>query len=197
MLEGKVVWSGVITAVQPRIRLTRSFDERSHAYLGYLLRIQGSIDMRPTVSFESASVQELTPSTNFESAIRWRELDFEQGIHSSKPLMSTESASSRSCAEVMTQIPLPHGTECPRRCQSIGSGDIGAWPRQRTNRNAKVACGVAPCRSRSSWTIGIRNDDGIGPKPFVTDPFRVLYIGQGQRARFRAGMEWSTKSLTG
>lgn len=43
ILEGKVVWSGVITAVQPRIRLTRSFDERSHSYLGYLLRIQGSI----------------------------------------------------------------------------------------------------------------------------------------------------------
>ena len=43
ILEGKVLWSGVITAVQPRIRLTRSFDERSHSYLGYLLRIQGSI----------------------------------------------------------------------------------------------------------------------------------------------------------
>jgi hypothetical protein len=32
---------------------------------------------------------------------------------------------------------------------------------------------------------------------FCYGPCRVLYIGQGQRARFRAGMEWSTKSLTG
>ena len=44
ILDGKVVWSGVITAVQPRIRLTRSFDERSHSYLGYLLRITGTLN---------------------------------------------------------------------------------------------------------------------------------------------------------
>ena len=44
MLDGKVAWCGVITAVQPRIRLTRSFDERSHSYLGYLLQIKGTVD---------------------------------------------------------------------------------------------------------------------------------------------------------
>lgn len=31
-------------SVQPRIRLLRSFDERHHAYLGYLLRIEGTLD---------------------------------------------------------------------------------------------------------------------------------------------------------
>jgi len=35
----KATWSGRVAAVQPRIRLTRSFDERSHSYLGYVLRI--------------------------------------------------------------------------------------------------------------------------------------------------------------
>lgn len=39
--SGKVSWSGRITAVQPRIRLTRSFDERYHGYFGYVLRIEG------------------------------------------------------------------------------------------------------------------------------------------------------------
>ena len=34
-------WEGVITSVQPRIRLSRSFDQRSHTYLGYALRIKG------------------------------------------------------------------------------------------------------------------------------------------------------------
>lgn len=29
-------------AIQPRIRLIRSFDERSHSYLGYVLRIDGT-----------------------------------------------------------------------------------------------------------------------------------------------------------
>ena len=38
----KVTWAGHFLAVQPRIRLTRSFDERSHSYLGYVLRIEGT-----------------------------------------------------------------------------------------------------------------------------------------------------------
>jgi hypothetical protein len=40
----KVNWSGKLTGVQPRIRLMRSFDERAHTYLGYVLHIIGEID---------------------------------------------------------------------------------------------------------------------------------------------------------
>ena len=43
----KIEWSGRITAVQPRIRLMRSFDERSHSYLGYVLRVEGTIADEP------------------------------------------------------------------------------------------------------------------------------------------------------
>ncbi|MBT3221242.1 MAG: hypothetical protein HN348_19340 [Proteobacteria bacterium] len=39
----KVEWAGTLTAVQPRIRLTRSFDQRSHTYQGYILRVNGTI----------------------------------------------------------------------------------------------------------------------------------------------------------
>ena len=35
-------WSGTILSVQPRIRLARSFDQRSHGYHGYVLRIEGT-----------------------------------------------------------------------------------------------------------------------------------------------------------
>jgi hypothetical protein len=38
----KVSWSGRVVAVQPRIRLMRSFDERQHSYQGYVLRIDGT-----------------------------------------------------------------------------------------------------------------------------------------------------------
>jgi hypothetical protein len=38
----KVAWSGRVVAVQPRIRLTRSFDERHHSYQGYVLRVDGT-----------------------------------------------------------------------------------------------------------------------------------------------------------
>ena len=39
----KLPWSGQIISIQPRIRLTRSFDERYHSYLGYSLFIDGTI----------------------------------------------------------------------------------------------------------------------------------------------------------
>jgi len=38
----KVPWSGRIVSVQPRIRLTRSFDQLYHSYQGYVLRIHGT-----------------------------------------------------------------------------------------------------------------------------------------------------------
>lgn len=38
----KTAWQGVLLSVQPRIRLTRSFDQRSHGYLGYGLRVRGT-----------------------------------------------------------------------------------------------------------------------------------------------------------
>ena len=43
----KLVWRGKVVAVQPRIRLLRSFDERYHSYLGYTLLINGCMDQEP------------------------------------------------------------------------------------------------------------------------------------------------------
>lgn len=42
-MGAKLSWQGVVTGVQPRIRLTRSFDQRSHSYLGYVLRVRGEL----------------------------------------------------------------------------------------------------------------------------------------------------------
>ena len=38
------MWQGEVVSVQPRIRLLRSFDERSHSYLSYVLRLRGVLD---------------------------------------------------------------------------------------------------------------------------------------------------------
>ena len=43
----KVEWSGRIPALQPRIELIRSFDERSHSFQGYVLRLKGTIGDEP------------------------------------------------------------------------------------------------------------------------------------------------------
>jgi len=42
-VTAKTRWSGVLIAVQPRIRLTRSFDQRNHTYQGYVLRVRGTV----------------------------------------------------------------------------------------------------------------------------------------------------------
>lgn len=39
----KIAWQGLLLSVQPRIRLTRSFDQRSHTYLGYALKVRGMV----------------------------------------------------------------------------------------------------------------------------------------------------------
>ena len=44
--ERKVTWRGIVIGVQPRIRLTRSFDQRFHTYQGYALRLGGRVGDR-------------------------------------------------------------------------------------------------------------------------------------------------------
>jgi hypothetical protein len=43
----KITWSGRLVSIQPRIRLIRSFDERYHNYLGYVLCVNGVVDGLP------------------------------------------------------------------------------------------------------------------------------------------------------
>ena len=43
MITDKMRWRGKLVSIQPRIRLTRSFDQSSHSYLGYVLRVAGTI----------------------------------------------------------------------------------------------------------------------------------------------------------
>lgn len=196
-LDSKVVWSGVITAVQPRIRLTRSLDEWSHSYLGYLLRITGTLDgadseFRVGVGPEAHAKQQFGIGDAIEG-VGVRVVD--PRLEIADIYRATKLSVLRRGGELNCSPPW-HGL-ARRRCQSIGNGHTDAWQQRRMSRNAKAVSGAVPCQSRSSLTTGIRNGDVIGPKPFAMDRCRVLYIGRGQRARFRAGMEWSTKSLTG
>lgn len=44
----KSTFKGTIISIQPRIRLTRSFDEASHTYLGYAITLEGELDNNNT-----------------------------------------------------------------------------------------------------------------------------------------------------
>lgn len=46
-MDAKIDWEGDVLSVQPRIRLSRSFDQRTHAYLGYVMRIRGALAGQP------------------------------------------------------------------------------------------------------------------------------------------------------
>jgi hypothetical protein len=46
-MPSQVSFSGVVLAVQPRVMLHRSFDQRHEEYLGYVLRVSGHLDGRP------------------------------------------------------------------------------------------------------------------------------------------------------
>ncbi len=39
----KIAWQGILLSMQPRIRLTRSFDQRSHTYVGCVLKVHGIV----------------------------------------------------------------------------------------------------------------------------------------------------------
>lgn len=43
-MDTKLIFNGTIISIQPRIRLTRSFDESSHTYLGYAITLKGELD---------------------------------------------------------------------------------------------------------------------------------------------------------
>lgn len=44
----KSTFKGTIISIQPRIRLTRSFDEASHTYLGYAIKLVGELNSQQT-----------------------------------------------------------------------------------------------------------------------------------------------------
>jgi len=47
-LIAKIAFRGIIKSIQPRIRLTRSFDQASHTYLGYSIMLDGELGNQQT-----------------------------------------------------------------------------------------------------------------------------------------------------
>jgi hypothetical protein len=64
----KTAWQRVLLSVQPRIRLTRSFDQRSHSYLGYSLKVRGRIGNNAR-EFLVGWVEAVTPNTGFRQVL--------------------------------------------------------------------------------------------------------------------------------
>ena len=52
----KLPWSGRIISEQPRIRLTRSFDQRTQTYQGYGLVVEGARILEDGIAIRSADI---------------------------------------------------------------------------------------------------------------------------------------------
>jgi hypothetical protein len=67
---GKIRWQGELLSVQPRIRLTRSFDQRSHTYLGYTLKVSGRVGSEAREFLVGARRARQTPLSGWERSVR-------------------------------------------------------------------------------------------------------------------------------
>jgi len=63
----KTSWNGRLIGVQPRIRLTRSFDQRSHTYQGYVLRVHGAVGGESTSGTRAGDGTARRPSATARS----------------------------------------------------------------------------------------------------------------------------------
>ena len=66
----KETFSGRIISIQPRIRLTRSFDEASHSYLGYGIKLEGKHQFKVTDEISGECLAVSDPVR--EPGCRWR-----------------------------------------------------------------------------------------------------------------------------
>jgi hypothetical protein len=144
----KIAWQGVLLSVQPRIRLTRSFDQRSHTYLGYALRVRGRVGTEAreflvgvgqgahtkhhfragnAVSGDALPI----PDPRLETVEFYKVSNLRVGL-----------------PEAEDEAPPPPWRHVPPRLRSTASAAIGDLPREPSGRSAGTASGDAGCRSR-------------------------------------------------
>jgi hypothetical protein len=145
---GKIPWQGVLLSVQPRIRLTRSFDQRSHTYLGYALKVSGRVGREArefivgvgqgahtkhhfragnAVSGDALPV----PDPRFETVEFYKVSKLKVGL-----------------PELRTSHSQLRGAVFHRRLRCTASAVIGDSPREPSRRSAGAASGDAGCQSR-------------------------------------------------
>lgn len=82
----RVAWSGTVVAVQPRIALLRSFDQRTHSYLGYVLRVQGRVgetsrEFVVAIGHKTHERLHFTPGGQAEGDAEWCPDPERTGVH--------------------------------------------------------------------------------------------------------------------
>jgi hypothetical protein len=144
----KIAWQGALLAVQPRIRLTRSFDQRSHNYLGYALKVRGRVGSEAREFLVGVG-------QGAHSKHQFRAGSAVSGDALPAPDQRLETVEFYKVSklkveppETEDEAPPPRGAAFHRRWPSTASAVIGGWPRGPSRRSAGTASGDAGCRSR-------------------------------------------------
>ena len=143
-MNAKIPWYGAVTAVQPRIRLTRSFDERSHTYLGYLLRIEGTVgrvsaEFRVGIGAGTHAKHQLRIGDHVEG-LGHRVAD--SRLEAADIYKVSKLKLMRRGEELATTAPW---NGVPPPLPSIASADIDAWRWRPTIPGVIAASGAVPC----------------------------------------------------
>lgn len=142
----KVAWSGRIVSTQPRIRLMRSFDERSHSYQGYVLRIEGTIGDEPG-EFQIAVGKAAQVKHRFRAGMEVSGL----AVPVSDPRLETAGFYKASGLKVLKDVGddfllIPRFKECLQTLKLIAAVAIGVWTPGLMTPSARLVSGAAGCR---------------------------------------------------
>jgi hypothetical protein len=193
--NAKLSWRGEIVAVQPRIRLTRSFDERSHTYLGYVLRLRGHV---------AGEAREFTigigKAAQAKHAFRVGDETSGEALPVADPRLEPVEYYKVSALKVWKRSVRwrhRHGWVCRRRSRHTGNAAIDVSMRAPTRRNANAVFGVAACRWKSFSTSGTQRRNGIASRRSAMARSPARRIAPVPRARYRVGAACSGKRKTG
>jgi hypothetical protein len=147
-MKDKIPWHGVLSSVQPRIRLSRSFDQRSHTYLGYTLTVRGSVGTEAREFL-------LGIGQGAQAKHQFRAEDTVSGnaLPVVDPRLETvefyKIANLKAGQVRLKKRPcrLP-GAVFHRRCRPTGNAVIGDSLHGPTRKSAPAAFGDVRCRSR-------------------------------------------------
>jgi hypothetical protein len=144
----KIVWQGVLLSVQPRIRLTRSFDQLSHTYVGYALQLSGSVGSEAR-EFLVGVGQGAHTKHHFRAGYAV------SGDALPIPDPRLETVEFYKVSKLKVGLPEDEDEAAPlrgalfhRRLGSIASAVIGGSPREPSSRSAGTASGDAGWQSR-------------------------------------------------
>ena len=144
----KIPWHGVLISVQARIRLSRSFDQRSHTYLGYTLTVRGSIG-----SDDREFLLGVGQGAHAKHHFRIGDIVSGDAPPVADPRLETVEfykvgnlkVSSR---EAGKRHRRHRGAVFHRRFRSTGSAVIGDLEHEHIGKSARAAFGDARCPSR-------------------------------------------------